>query len=54
MYASLDYGNNFFAFSNGLSNAPVHDLVIHPRERDLIVGTHGRSVYVAKINIYKC
>ena len=40
---------NFFAFSNGLSNAPVHDLVLHPRERDLIVGTHGRSVYVANI-----
>ena len=49
VYASLDYGNNFFAFSNGLSNAPVHDLVLHPRERDLIVGTHGRSVYVANI-----
>ena len=49
VYASLDYGNNFFAFSNGLSNAPVHDLVLHPRERDLIVGTHGRSVYIANI-----
>jgi len=24
----------------------VDDLVIHPRERDLVVGTHGRSIYV--------
>jgi len=49
VYASLDYGNKFFAFSSGLSNSPVHDLVIHPRERDLVVGTHGRSIYIAGI-----
>ena len=49
VYASLDYGNKFFAFSSGLSNSPVHDLVIHPREKDLVVGTHGRSIYVAGI-----
>jgi hypothetical protein len=24
----------------------VDDIVIHPRERDLIAGTHGRSIYV--------
>ena len=51
LYASLDYGNLFFAFSGGLPNAPVHDLVIHPRENDLIVGTHGRSIYVANIEV---
>jgi len=49
VYASLDYGNKFFAFSSGLSNSPVHDLVIHPREKDLVVGTHGRSIYVAGV-----
>jgi len=49
VYASLDYGNKFFAFSSGLSNSPVHDLVVHPRERDLVVGTHGRSIYVAGV-----
>ncbi len=47
VYASLDYGNNFHPFINGLSGAPVHDLVLHPRENDLVVGTHGRSVYIA-------
>ena len=49
VYVSLDYGNKFFAFGLGLSNSPVHDLVIHPREKDLVVGTHGRSIYVASI-----
>ena len=47
VYASLDYGNNFHPFINGLPGAPVHDLVLHPRENDFVVGTHGRSVYVA-------
>ena len=51
LYASLDYGNSFFAFSGGLPNAPIHDLVIHPRENDLIVGTHGRSIYIANIEV---
>jgi hypothetical protein len=29
-----------------LPPAPVDDMLIHPRERDLVVGTHGRSIYV--------
>ena len=26
---------------------PVHDLVIHPRDREIVAGTHGRSVWIA-------
>jgi hypothetical protein len=29
---------------------PVHDLVIHPRDKELVVGTHGRSVFVADVS----
>jgi hypothetical protein len=29
-----------------LPPAPIGDLQIHPRERDLVVATHGRSIYV--------
>lgn len=32
-----------------LPPVPVHDLVIHPRERELVVGTHGRSIYVMDV-----
>ena len=28
----------------------VHDLAIHPRDRDLVVGTHGRSIYVIDVS----
>jgi photosystem II stability/assembly factor-like uncharacterized protein len=48
LYCSLDGGNTFNAF-NGLPNVPVHDLVIQPQAKDLIVGTHGRSLY--KVNL---
>jgi hypothetical protein len=34
-----------------LPNVAVHDLVIHPRDKDLIVGTHGRSIYIANIGL---
>ena len=50
IYASLDFGNTFSPFSKGLSGAPVHDLVVHPRDNDLVVGTHGRSVYIADVS----
>jgi len=34
---------------NGLPTTPVHDLQIHPREGDLIAGTHGRSIWIVNI-----
>ncbi len=45
-YVSLDRGKSWESLSGGLPNVPVHDLVIHPRERELVAGTHGRSVWV--------
>ena len=27
----------------------VHDLVVHPRDKELVVGTHGRSIYIANV-----
>jgi len=28
---------------------PVHDIVIHPRENDLVVATHGRGIFITDI-----
>tara|TARA_B100001057_G_scaffold498831_1_gene607287 strand:+ start:20005 stop:22824 length:2820 start_codon:yes stop_codon:yes gene_type:complete len=44
-YISLDQGKSWEAFMSGLTNAAVHDLVIQERESDLLIGTHGRSIY---------
>jgi hypothetical protein len=46
LFVSFDAGRKWLKWSNGLPTAAVDDIVIHPRERDLIVATHGRSVYV--------
>lgn len=49
VYMSLDRGVSWQRFMNGLPTVPVHDLKIHPRERELIAGTHGRSVWIVDI-----
>jgi hypothetical protein len=33
----------------GLPTVPVHDLKVHPRDRELIAGTHGRSIWIADV-----
>jgi photosystem II stability/assembly factor-like uncharacterized protein len=45
-YVSLDGGGHWTPFMNGLPAAPSDDVVIHPRERDLVLATHGRSFYI--------
>ncbi|MCL4818862.1 MAG: glycosyl hydrolase [Vicinamibacteria bacterium] len=46
LFVSLDGGKAWAAFNAGLPITPVHDLQVHPREGDLIVGTHGRGIYI--------
>lgn len=46
VYASLDRGKSWQVMGKGLPNVPVHDLRVHPRDRELIAGTHGRSVWI--------
>ncbi|WP_395789420.1 WD40/YVTN/BNR-like repeat-containing protein [Aquimonas sp.] len=46
VYTSLDRGRSWLALDGGLPNVPVHDLFVHPRDRELIAGTHGRSAWI--------
>ena len=48
-YVSFDRGATWEAFSNGLPNVAIHDIVIQPEAKDLLLGTHGRSIYKANI-----
>ncbi len=48
-YVSLDTGHTWQAAGSGLPNVPVHDLIVHPRERELVAGTHGRSVWILDV-----
>ncbi|KKN31579.1 hypothetical protein LCGC14_0822560 [marine sediment metagenome] len=45
-YFSIDRGENWIKFEGNFPIVPVDDIAIHPRENDLIFGTHGRSIYV--------
>src|SRR5688500_436826 len=48
-YVSTNRGASWQRFMNGMPTVPVHDLRIHPRDREIIAATHGRSIYVMDI-----
>ena len=45
-FVSFDRGAGWVPLKLNLPTVPVYDLAIHPRENDLILGTHGRSIWV--------
>ncbi len=47
-FVSFDDGNEWFLL-NGVPNVPSYDMTVHPRDMELVVGTHGRSIYVADV-----
>ena len=46
MYVSLNAGQNWMIWTHGVPRAPVRGLIVHPRDHDLVIGTHGRAAYV--------
>ena len=47
-YVSLNKGKEWHLF-NGMLNVASYDMLVHPRDNELVVGTHGRSVFVADV-----
>ena len=46
---SIDGGATWTSVHKGLPPVAVHDLVIHPRERELVIATHGRGLFVMDV-----
>jgi len=46
LFVSTDAGRNWAHFKANLPTTLYDDLVIHPRDDDLIVATHGRSLWI--------
>lgn len=46
VFTSINGGATWTRLMNGMPAVSVHDLKIHPRDCDLIAGTHGRSVWI--------
>lgn len=49
VYMSLDRGLSFQRIDLSLPNVPVHDLAIQQKGEEMVIGTHGRSLF--KMNI---
>jgi photosystem II stability/assembly factor-like uncharacterized protein len=47
LFGSYNGGKDWLALNlKNLPNVSIHDIVVHPRENDLILATHGRSIWI--------
>ncbi len=46
LYVSINAGEKWTKWTEGFPTTSVKDLVIHPREHDLVIGTFGRAAWV--------
>jgi photosystem II stability/assembly factor-like uncharacterized protein len=46
VYASFDRGDHWTDLRLGLPRLPVVDMVVHPRDNDLVIATHARGFYI--------
>ena len=46
LFISFDQGQNWVDFQQNMPMVAINDLAIHPRDNDLIVGTHGRGIWI--------
>jgi hypothetical protein len=46
VFYSINGGRSWGKLNNNMPTVAVHDLEIHPRDNDLIAGTHGRGIWI--------
>lgn len=46
LYVSIDAGGNWTKWTQGFPTTNAYDLVIHPTEHDLVIGTFGRAIWI--------
>lgn len=49
VYVSAGSGDSWIPMRGNMPTVPVHDLVVHPREHDLVVGTYGRGIWITDV-----
>ncbi|MFC1553980.1 WD40/YVTN/BNR-like repeat-containing protein [candidate division KSB1 bacterium] len=45
-FVTINGGKTWSKLNNNFPTVAIHDLVIHPRDGDIIAGTHGRSIWI--------
>jgi len=53
LWVSFDRGETWSKFKSNFPTVPIHDLQIHPRELDLVIGTHGRSIWTLNVSAFE-
>ena len=46
LFVTVDGGRHWVEIRNNLPTVPVYDIAIHPRDNDLVLGTHARGVWI--------
>jgi photosystem II stability/assembly factor-like uncharacterized protein len=46
LFISLDAGTHWAKMKNGFPTVRTDDILVHPRDGDLIVATHGRGIWI--------
>jgi len=46
LWVSLDRGKAWHRVKANLPTVPVYEITLHPRENDMILATHGRSIWI--------
>jgi photosystem II stability/assembly factor-like uncharacterized protein len=46
VFYSIDDGGSWTRLNLNMPTVAFHDLVIHPRDNDLVAGTHGRGIWI--------
>ena len=46
LFVTFDKGRNWVAFKSNLPTVPIDEITIHPRENDMLLATHGRSIWI--------
>jgi photosystem II stability/assembly factor-like uncharacterized protein len=51
LYVSFDQGKTYTSWTSELPRVAIHDIAIQERENEIVLGTHGRSLYISKLDL---
>jgi hypothetical protein len=49
VFVSIDRGASWVKMNNNMPDVAVHDLLVHPRDNDLVMGSYGRGLWVTDV-----
>jgi photosystem II stability/assembly factor-like uncharacterized protein len=53
VFVSVNRGGNWDVLGGGLPVTYVHDLIVHPRDKVIVIATHGRGMWTLDASVVK-